>query len=107
MGDLPEAVQANSLAIMPKRKLGDMSDCDNVSSASVERRKVPRRAGLDGIIENGEKALFRAIKVSRGFERQKLGRRQKTAKEQDASTEIARLAREVAALKVSAVERPM
>lgn len=83
---------------MPKRKLEDTNDSD-VDDASL-RRKFPRRGGLEGILENGKKTLFRAFKVSRGFERQKLGRRQKTAKEQDAPAETARLAQEVTALKV-------
>ncbi len=79
---------------MLKRKLEDGNDSD------IARRKLPRRGGLDDILENGKKSLFRALKVSRGFERQKLGRRQKTAKEQDAPA--ARLAQEITALKVGA-----
>jgi len=81
---------------MLKRKLEDGNHSD------IARRKSPRRGGLDGILDNGKKTLFRAFKVSRGFERQKLGRRQKTAKEQNAPAETARLAHEVMALKVSA-----
>lgn len=84
---------------MPKRKLEEATDSD-VDGAPL-RRKLPRRGGLDGILENCKKTLFRAFKVSRGFERQKLGRRQKTAKEQNAPAETARLAQEVTALKVS------
>lgn len=85
---------------MPKRKLEDADDSDIVDAPV--RRKFPRQGGLDGILENGKKTVFRALKVSRGFERQKLGRRQKTAKEQDAPAETARLAQEVTALKVGA-----
>lgn len=79
---------------MLKRKLEDGNDSD------IARRKLPRRGGLDDILENGKKSLFRALKISRGFERQKLGRRQKTAKEQNFPAETARLAKEVTALKV-------
>jgi len=85
---------------MPKRKFEDANDTDTVD-ASV-RRKFPRQGGLDGILDNGKRTVFRALKVSRGFERQKLGRRQKTAKEQNAPAETARLAQEVIALKVGA-----
>lgn len=85
---------------MPKRKFEDATDSDTVDAPA--RRKVPRQGGLDGILDNGKKTLFRAFKVSRGFERQKLGRRQKTAKEQNAPAETARLAQEVIALKVGA-----
>jgi hypothetical protein len=44
--------------------------------------------------------LHRALKVARGFERQKLGRRQKTAKDNQDVAEVARLEAEVVALKV-------
>lgn len=85
---------------MPKRKLEYADDSDTIDA--LVGRKFPRRGGLDGILDNGKKTLFRAFKVSRGFERQKLGRRQKTAKEQNAPAETARLAQEVIALKVGA-----
>ncbi len=85
---------------MPKRKLEDANDSD-IIDAPV-KRKFHRQEGLDSILENGKKTLFRAFKISRGFERQKLGRRQKTAKEQIAPAETARLAQEVTALKVGA-----
>ena len=85
---------------MPKRKLEQFSDHDDLPLNPSNRTLLQRRGGLDGIIDNGKKALCRAMKVSRGFERQKLGRRQKTAKTQNAASETARLAKEVTALKV-------
>ena len=86
---------------MHKRKTDDLDGSDGLSVDRAPHRKILRQ-GLDGTLENGKKALFRALKISRGFERQKLGRRQKTAKEQNAPTETARLAGEVSALKVGA-----
>lgn len=84
---------------MPKRKLDDLRDDDHLPLNS-NKTKVQRRGGFDGRIENGKKALCRAMKVARGFERQKLGRRQKTAKALKSAMETARLAQEIAALKV-------
>lgn len=83
---------------MPKRGYEDFEE-PNYNPATG--RKKARHGNLDAILDNGRKALFRAMKVGRGFERQKLGRRQKLANEQKNSTDVARLASEVAALKVS------
>ena len=55
---------------------------------------------VEHLLEQGKKALFKSLKVARGFERQKLGRRQKTAKEEKAEDDLIRLNAEVAALKV-------
>lgn len=51
-------------------------------------------------LDQYEKTLFRALRLARGFERQKLGRRQKVAKQTKDDAETARLNAEVAALKV-------
>jgi hypothetical protein len=51
-------------------------------------------------LDQYEKTLFRALRLARGFERQKLGRRQKTAKQANDDAETSRLNAEVAALKV-------
>lgn len=59
-----------------------------------------QRSQLAHEIEHGTKILHRALKVARGFERQKLGRRQKAAKDKKDGAETARLEAEVAALKV-------
>ena len=85
---------------MLKRKLEVFQGHDDHTLSSSNKTPLQRRGGLDGIIDNGKKALCRAMRVSRGFERQKLGRRQKTAKEQNVASETARLAQEVTALKV-------
>ena len=76
-----------------------------VENGDVPRSKGHRSTaeyGFEGVLDNGTKTLYRALRVSRGFERQKLGRRQKSAKEQQSATESTRLASEVIALKVSA-----
>lgn len=86
---------------MSKRAAGDIRSHGNTEPSHSKRRKTSRPDGLEGVLENGKKTLHRALRVSRGFERQKLGRRQKTAKEQDESAESARLTNEVTALKVS------
>ncbi|MCJ1435998.1 hypothetical protein MMC27_005376 [Xylographa pallens] len=84
---------------MPKRKRGEdaTSNGDAVSVSSRALRNLHGRA--DGAIGNGKKTLFKALKTARGFERQKLGRRQKTASEANDGDDVKRLAIEVAALK--------
>ena len=78
---------------MVKRKRGDSGDL-----AAPELRL--RQRHLEEVIDNGKKAVFRALKLGRGFERQKMGRRQKLAKEKHADEDIRRLEAEITALKV-------
>lgn len=52
------------------------------SSTTIQRELQARTA-----IDKGHKLLFRAFKTARGFERQKLGRRRKTASSTPTSTE--------------------
>ncbi|KAL8860626.1 MAG: hypothetical protein Q9178_002979 [Gyalolechia marmorata] len=54
---------------------------------------------LDNVLQRSKQLLFQALKLARGFERQKLGRRQKTAKAADNDGDSKRLAAEVKALK--------
>ena len=64
----------------------------------IVRRRM-RRA--EDVLDHSQRELFRALKLSRGFERQKLGRRQKTANTGGESlNDASRLAAEVNALKV-------
>ena len=86
---------------MLKRRLKEPDDDEPPSRYQPKRQKMAQQGGLEGTLNNGKKTLYRALRVSRGFERQKLGRRQKTAKEQKNTNEGARLANEVTALKVS------
>ena len=55
---------------------------------------------LEEALEQGKKNLFRALKLARGFERQKLGRRQKSARAKNEAGISSRLAAEVTVLKV-------
>lgn len=86
---------------MPKRKLKEFRS-DEVNDSSLSDRGVrAQRERLENLLEHGKKTLFRALKIARGIERQKLGRRQKTAKESDAPpSEAMRLNVEIGALKV-------
>ncbi|MCJ1360520.1 MAG: hypothetical protein MMC33_010528 [Icmadophila ericetorum] len=83
---------------MAKRIREDREELD-APSAKRNGLQVPRRQ-LEIALEHSKKSVFRALKIGRGFERQKLGRRQKQAMEKGASQdELARLDAEVAALK--------
>ncbi len=86
-------------ATMSKRKHDELSGSEVTSNNTTARALRLQRLQLDGLLDQGKKSLFRSLKVARGFERQKLGRRQKTAKTENNATEIARLEAEVAALK--------
>lgn len=84
---------------MPKRKRGEAADSNSEPNAK-SRRSRPQTARLEQTIENGCQMLHRALKTARGFERQKLGRRQKTARGNKDEGEQHRLDAEVKALKV-------
>lgn len=77
------------------------SDSNDFMEASGHQRQQLSRVTLDQY----EKMLFRALKLARGFERQKLGRRQKVAKQAQDHADTARLNAEVAALKVYWLEK--
>lgn len=85
---------------MPKRKLSELGGDDVIPIGSLDKKSRLQRQQLDGSLDQSRKALFRALKIARGFERQKLGRRQKTAKAENNDADIVRLDAEVAALKV-------
>ena len=68
---------------------------DIMEPSCHQRRQLPTST-----LDQYEKNLFRALRLARGFERQKLGRRQKVAKQAKDDAETARLNAEVAALKV-------
>ena len=76
------------------------------SDDGIRLRKRTRRA--EAVLDHGRKQLFRALKLSKGFERQKLGRRQKLVQAKDESVEIvSRLEDEVEALKVISSVPPL
>lgn len=85
---------------MPKRKLEEISRANVVPIGALDKNSRLKRLQLDGLLDQCKTALFRSLKVARGFERQKLGRRQKTAKTENNGADIARLNAEVSALKV-------
>ncbi|KAI9925178.1 hypothetical protein AWENTII_011639 [Aspergillus wentii] len=79
---------------MPKRKIGDVDGSDNkYRPLSLQAVRLKSR------YEQGAVALSRALKTARGFERQKLGRREKTAKKENETATLERLAGEINALK--------
>ena len=79
---------------MSKRKREDEKDSEVLTVGKARR-------SFDPILERSKQALFRALKLARGFERQKLGRRQKVAQKATDAVSEQRLAAEVAVLKVS------
>ena len=109
---------------MPKRKLSELSNEHAVQTSSShshphekhqkQKQKLQSQSKLPAqverlvqVFEHGSVSIFRALKVARGFERQKLGRREKTAKVKDKDKEqeeqrrtLARLAEEIVVLKV-------
>ena len=86
--------------MMSKRKYAEISGREAISNGFSAKKSGLQQRQTEHLLEQGKKALFRSLKVARGFERQKLGRRQKTAKAEKAETDIIRLDAEVAALKV-------
>src|ERR1700733_11665139 len=77
---------------MPKRKRSeDESDGDEDRAQKIRKNRFRAK------VEQGNKSIASALKLARGFERQKLGRRQKTAKNDP--KELLRLKEEVIALK--------
>ena len=84
---------------MPKRKHEHHAGPEIYHTNGHETSQL-RQEDLDPLLEYGKKSIFRALKLGRGFERQKLGRRQKNAQETAAVEETERLKAEVKALKV-------
>lgn len=82
---------------MPKRRKFDNAH-DNLDLP--DRVITLQRKQIQQDVDYGKKVLHRALKLARGFERQKLGRRQKTAKQKNDGAESKRLEAEVHALKV-------
>ncbi|GIK07053.1 hypothetical protein Aspvir_002706 [Aspergillus viridinutans] len=77
---------------MPKRKFSDLND----RSSGPSDIKLAR---LTAKFENGVTALSRALKTARAFERQKLGRREKTAKSENKPEALARIEEEIRVIK--------
>ncbi|KAN0077593.1 Bud-site selection protein [Elaphomyces granulatus] len=87
-------------SIMPKRKHADFEEDSPSGFTHREDRKGDLQATrLRHKFERGSQLLHRALKTARGFERQKLGRRQRVAKQNDDQQALGRLEAEVQALK--------
>lgn len=80
---------------MPKRKRETAEDRPQPSIQNARQKRVEEK------LFHGKKVLHRALKIAKGFERQKLGRRQKTALQQKNDGEKKRIDEEIEALKVS------
>lgn len=55
---------------------------------------------IENVLQGSKQLLTQALKMARGFERQKIGRRQKSAKAADNDSDSQRLVAEIKALKV-------
>ena len=81
---------------MPKRKRddGDLQEVESHRGAKQQRVQHKLKVGVT--------KLGHAFKVAKGFERQKLGRRRKTAVAEKNDNDISRIDTEIDALKVCA-----
>ena len=82
---------------MPKRKRGDFGDAGAAAHDGESREQRETQKKLQGVFDNGIARLLKALRVARGFEGQKLGKRRKLATDEK---EKARLEAETAALEV-------
>ena len=85
---------------MSKRKWEEISRRETFSDSHPNASVGLQRHQVEGLLEQGKRALSQSLEFARYPERQKLSRRQKTAKTENNEAEIARLDAEVAALKV-------
>jgi ABC-type phosphate transport system auxiliary subunit len=86
---------------MPKRKRESPADA-GVEDV-IEKNALPKGAKQQRVehkLAQGSVKVGHAFKIAKGFERQKLGRRQKTAAAQHDSAATERINAEIAALKV-------
>ncbi|KAL4782454.1 BUD22-domain-containing protein [Aspergillus varians] len=88
---------------MPKRKLADVTNDDPAAQAQSQHLRL-QTSRLKHKFDFGVTTLARALKTARGFERQKLGRRQKTpqpekGKQRDPVETARRIVAEIAVLK--------
>lgn len=81
---------------MPKRKREDGEVEGSPEPADPKQKRLQLK------LEQGTVKLGHAFKVAKGFERQKLGRRQKTAASEKNEKNAQRIETEIAALKVRA-----
>ncbi|KAL8799162.1 MAG: hypothetical protein Q9182_006099 [Xanthomendoza sp. 2 TL-2023] len=84
---------------MSKRKREDNAEVARSCKGPASRDSSAQRHYLDGVLERSKQLLSQALKLAKGFERQKLGRRQKAARLAKDDGESKRLDAEVLALK--------
>ncbi|KAH8689517.1 Bud-site selection protein [Talaromyces proteolyticus] len=84
---------------MSKRKHSEIEDSLRHDDSRDDRANNVKAMRLRFKFERGTQLLFRALKTARGFERQKLGRRQKNSKKDEDSKAFERQIGEVQALK--------
>lgn len=94
---------------MPKRKRGESEAAAATTAAAAaaagnesgeDQGKSIRQRRVEQKLDHGRKLLSRAFKVAKGFERQKLSRRRKTAAEKSDAKEVVRIDAEAEATKV-------
>ncbi|KAF2837455.1 Bud-site selection protein [Patellaria atrata CBS 101060] len=84
---------------MPKRKPNELYTSHSEEDAEPNQPVRPRMKFFEQKLERGKVTLFRALKLARGFERQKLGRRYKDATKQSDGATLTRLDAEILVLK--------
>ncbi|KAK5019668.1 Bud-site selection protein [Cryomyces antarcticus] len=85
---------------MLKRKRGQQQPSVALTAHSSSNRGPGiQTLRVEAKLEHGKKLLNRALKTAKGFERQKLGRRRKTAVVSNDAADVARIDREIEALK--------
>jgi hypothetical protein len=94
-GDAVKKTELQIEIIMPKRKRDGRLVGQNTLSEEDHKR-----ADLERQIQLGKRQLTRNLKLAKGFERQKLGRREKEARAKKDTNEITKIEAEIQALKV-------
>lgn len=89
-----------SYITMSKRKRATENENAIDRKGPAKRDLSAQEKRLGSVLERSKQKLYQALKLAKGFERQKLGRRQKTAKVAQDDSDSKRLAAEVIALKV-------
>ena len=87
---------------MLKRKRGEADGAYSFSLTQSNGLEQQKRQ-LRNHFEHGVKVLHDALKLAKGFESQKLGRRRKTAQSKNDQADLARLKAEYQTLKVRAI----
>lgn len=84
---------------MPKRKLSDLNGSEKADKGN-SRKMSMKAVRVTNKFDFSVQMIIKALKTARGFERQKLSRREKAARSPYDSTTLERLGEEIQALKV-------